>query len=198
MTYTDSTRGTIIYRDRKRQIIDFSGIRYGNITPSDLDGFFERRNRLFVFFEMKFKGVEMPYGQRLALTRLVDVVQSAGKEAIVIVCEHEIPVDKDIDAATCIVKKYYYKGTWYKGEKRTVKNVIDSFMGFADKKYEERINIVINFSQLTKKEMKEIISTIQANLRDMKNHIDDEQYMDNVIENACALITFLGEQYLKE
>ena len=49
-------------RSRARQIIDFSGIKYGNITPTDIDGGFEKQNEVFVFFEMKYGDAEMPTG----------------------------------------------------------------------------------------------------------------------------------------
>lgn len=35
MNYTDDNRGAIQFRERRKQIIDFSGLRVGNITPTD-------------------------------------------------------------------------------------------------------------------------------------------------------------------
>jgi hypothetical protein len=62
MNYDSLNRGKIQYRERARQIIDFSGIRYDNITPTDIDGFFEKADKAFVFYEYKLEGCEMPHG----------------------------------------------------------------------------------------------------------------------------------------
>jgi len=40
-------RGKIEHRDRARQIRDFSNLRYGNITPTDIDGLIEYQNKCF-------------------------------------------------------------------------------------------------------------------------------------------------------
>lgn len=132
MIYQSENRGIIQNRERARQIIDFSGIRYGNITPTDIDGFFERANEAFVFYELKFKDNEMPYGQKVALQRLVDATRTANKKAVLFLCSHnqEDP-QKDVNASNAVVTKIYFNGEWRNGDGRTLKQYSDSFMKWA-------------------------------------------------------------------
>ena len=123
MTYDDENRGKIQNRLRSQQIIDFSGIRYKNITPTDIDGFFEKAGKAFVFYEYKLQGAEIPKGQELALTRIIDGLSTAGKTAVLFICRHnEINPVNDIKAANAIVEKIYWQGKWHKGKNKTVAN----------------------------------------------------------------------------
>ena len=134
MRYTESNRGKIHNRERGRQIIDFSEIRYGNITPTDLDGFFEKGNKIFVFYEYKLGDAEMPKGQMLALTRIVDGLNNAGKTAVLFLCRHEeYDTDKDIEGGEAIVDQVYWRNHWYKGKGYTVKEQTDKYMKWAEK-----------------------------------------------------------------
>ena len=143
MKYEDSSRGKIQYRDRARQLIDFSGLKYGRITPTDIDGFLEYKGKAFVFYEYKLADVEMPYGQSLALTRMVDVLSTAEKEAVLFLCRHnETNPNKDIVGSNAIVERVYWHGKWYPGGHHTVKQQTD--------KYIEWINGVIDDEEMVK------------------------------------------------
>jgi hypothetical protein len=135
MLYTDSNRGTIQNRERARQIIDFHGLKIRNITPTDIDGFIEYQDKAMIFLEFKYLDADLPYGQRLALERLIDNIDKAGKEAVLFVCEHNTTnCDKDVIAENAIVRSFYYKKRWYKPrEKSTVKQKINSFISFIAK-----------------------------------------------------------------
>ena len=39
--------------DRASQLVDLTGISYGNASPTDIDGFIELNNKVFVFLEYK-------------------------------------------------------------------------------------------------------------------------------------------------
>lgn len=131
MLYTDSNRGTIQNRERARQIIDFHGLRIRNITPTDIDGFIEYQDKAMIFLEFKYLDADLPYGQQLALVRLIDNIDKAGKEAVLFVCEHNITnCDKDVIAENAIVRSFYYKKRWYNGLGKTVKEKIISFLNF--------------------------------------------------------------------
>ena len=133
MNYDDDNRGKIQNRERARQIIDFSGIRYGNITPTDVDGFFEKGGKIFVFYEYKLPNAEMPRGQKLALTRVVDVLNSAGKSAVLFLCRHnEYNPLADVKAAKAVVEEIYWNNRWHKGKNLTVKEQTDRFLKWAD------------------------------------------------------------------
>ena len=104
-------RGVIRNRAFKQQIADFSGLRFGNITPTDLDAFMDFNNKLFVFVETKHGDSEMQYGQRLALERLCDACHNPPiRYAVAFITRHDS--DSDIDFAQTIVTKYRWGGKW--------------------------------------------------------------------------------------
>lgn len=132
MIYTNDNRGVIQNRERARQIIDFSGVRYNNITPTDIDGFFEKANTAFVFYELKYGEAEMPRGQEAALTRLVDNLQIAGKKAVLFLGRHNVAnTQDDVPAADVEITKIYFNGSWVDGNGETLKTLTDRFMKWA-------------------------------------------------------------------
>lgn len=120
-------RGKIINRGYATQIRDFSGLRFGNITPTDIDGFIDFQNNRFVIMEFKYEGSNYPFGQKLALERLVDGLHDAGKKCIGIIASHH--TNGDIDCSNCKVEEYRYNKRWYiKETLTTVKQLIDKFL----------------------------------------------------------------------
>ncbi len=135
MEYLDENRGRIQERDRARQIIDFSGLKFGKITPTDIDGLIEYHNQAVIFMEFKYFCAPLPHGQQLALTRLVDNSQRAGKEAILLICEHHVSdCDSDIIASDAIVREFYYRAKWYHDGKTTVFDKIQRFLDFTKRR----------------------------------------------------------------
>lgn len=57
---------------------DFSGLRFGTITPTDIDGLIEFEDRCCIFMETKHGDADLPLGQRLALERSCDKWGDAG------------------------------------------------------------------------------------------------------------------------
>lgn len=104
-------RGVIRHRERAKQIVDFSGLRFGNITPTDVDGLIEYRNSCFLFVELKhYSKPVIDMGQRLALERLaVGLI----KPTLVLHALHDAPVTDDINAAQAVVHRYYWSGGWH-------------------------------------------------------------------------------------
>ena len=133
MEYTNENRGYIQNKERAKQLIEFTGMKYGNATPTDIDGFIERYNEAFVFFEIKHRCVnEVPTGQRMALTRLVDNLAIAGKKAVLFVAKHDIEdAGEDVIAADTEVTDIYYNGIWHKYAGKTLKQMTDRFMRWA-------------------------------------------------------------------
>lgn len=123
-------RGKIRNRDARKQIIDYSGLRYNNITPTDVDGMIEYKGKAFIFYEFKYGDAPMPRGQMIALTRIVDAIQKGGTPAALILCNHSNPFTEDIDAANAIVRSIYWNGSWGNGCGRTVKEVTDGFLRY--------------------------------------------------------------------
>lgn len=132
ITYDNATRGKILFPERRRQLFEFDGLRIGTKTGTDIDFFMDDNNQSFVFMEFKLEGTELPYGQELALVRLVDAIKDS-IYATLMICEHcEHDVMKIVDAATTIVKRFYFKGKWY-DDNRTAKEALLSFYDFVSK-----------------------------------------------------------------
>jgi len=128
----DDTRGEITNRKRAQQLVDFSGLKIDTITPTDVDGFIEYHQSLFIFFELKLNGKDLPRGQIVAFTTLVD---SLNKPAIFIIADHDVPAVQDIDAATTIVRNYYFKGKWHRPRKAmTLREAVLQFVIFVENK----------------------------------------------------------------
>ena len=108
----EDERGKIRHRERARQLRDFTGLRWGTITPTDIDGFIDFNNRLFVYIETKYSEVDVSYGQKLALARQCDAAAAAGIIATVLIVEHDTPAKQDIDVAACPVREYRWDGQW--------------------------------------------------------------------------------------
>ena len=120
-----------------RQLVSFAGIRIGEKgMPTDCDGLIEYRNRGYVLFEIKHGNASLPYGQYLALVRMCDDFARIGKPAVLIVAEHDVDDPEiDIDAAACLVRKFYFRGKWHRpSEPVTLKEKIDSFIAYVDRR----------------------------------------------------------------
>jgi hypothetical protein len=123
-------RGVIRNREYGKQLRDFSGLRFEKgITPTDIDGFVEFGNRVFVLIETKFDGAVMSWGQRTALERLADAISRGGdKHAILIIATHNSAAEFDVDVGNCLVTEYRVRGLWKKPSgKITVKALIDMY-----------------------------------------------------------------------
>lgn len=119
-------RGVIENREAAAQIRDFSGLRFGNITPTDIDGLVDYRWKCWVLFELKHVGKDLPGGQRLAFERLVDDLAKI-RPAIAFVSEHNDT--GDINAASSMVREYYWKGAWRKApENVTLHYAVSGFL----------------------------------------------------------------------
>lgn len=106
-------RGEIIHRARAAQLRDFTGLRYGSITPTDIDGLIEYRGIAYILYEFKMRGQQMPGGQRLALERLCDDLAKTGKTVVVLVGEHDTPLGQDLDCARMRLVEYRYNNVWH-------------------------------------------------------------------------------------
>ncbi len=50
----------ILNEDHLTQFNDFSGLRYGSIYPTDIDGLIEIQDKLFIFIELKYQEAKVP------------------------------------------------------------------------------------------------------------------------------------------
>jgi hypothetical protein len=130
------TRGVIQNRPRRQQILDFRHVRYGNITPTDLDAMIEYKNTGYVLIEIKHEQdfySDKEQGQLKAHERMVDALWVANKPSVLIFAKHHIKnTANDVDLAACQVTHYRYCGKWHKWNGQAVKQVVDSFIKHLD------------------------------------------------------------------
>lgn len=129
-----TVRGVYQSVNRGRQLIRFDGLQYGNITPTDIDGIIEYRNALWLMFEAKMKGKDVPTGQRLALERFIQNVRIAKRHGIAMIVEHDVQdTDRDIYLKDCTVRELITTEnmTWRPPKYEiTVKNITDLYIGY--------------------------------------------------------------------
>lgn len=121
-------------REHKSQIVDFGGLRWGKIMPTDLDAYIDFGGKLFIFIEAKYGSGRMSFGQRLALQNLCDALHQpqSGINAVALVCTHK---DKeDIDLAEAKVTEYRWEKTWRVPleQGHSIKTAIDSIKTFVE------------------------------------------------------------------
>ena len=104
------TLGEPMFRNKEyaSQLKDYSGLKFGNISPTDIDACLEFGGKLFIFVETKFGNSPMPRGQELALERLCDLLTVP---AVIIQTTHNS--SGDIDMANTIVTRYRENTNWF-------------------------------------------------------------------------------------
>lgn len=128
-TITDPMQGKIRNREYAKQLRDFSGLCFGKISPTDIDGFLDFGGKAFVFIETKHGGAMPPFGQKLALERVCDACQRSGVETLLIVASHDTAEDVDVGSLPVIAHRY--KEKWKKPKQQTsVRQYVDQFLNF--------------------------------------------------------------------
>lgn len=99
-------RGAIHNLERYKQLLDYSGLQFERkITPTDIDGFMEFDGKEFIFLEYKLKGKDLPWGQRLAYTRLFEASTKGVVNVLGIIAEHETETNSQVPTHACYVKE---------------------------------------------------------------------------------------------
>lgn len=121
----------VIHTERIKQVIAFDDLRVGNIMPTDIDGCIEYKDKAVILLEYKLQGYDMPLGQRLCLERLAHDVELAGKQSLVLLCEHDtFDTNEPVKAGASFVKALYFKGKWTNGDGQTVKQYVERFIDY--------------------------------------------------------------------
>lgn len=117
-------------RDYAGQLKIFAGLKWGQISPTDIDGFLDFGDRLFVFVEVKHGGGMPPTGQRIALERLCDACESENRVSAVLIATHS--TSKDIPVKDLRVTRYRWRRQWRAPqEELTVQQAINRFRNIA-------------------------------------------------------------------
>lgn len=98
--------GEIRDAEKARQLMLFKSLRWGKISPTNIDMLLEFNDRLFVLCEAKFGAAPLPLGQRLGLERTCAAIQaSSDRVAVVFQVTHDR--SDDVDLGLCTVVRYY-------------------------------------------------------------------------------------------
>ena len=133
-----TNRGVIQNVARAQQINDFRHLLFGKITPTDIDGVIEYQNKAYIIIEDKYGEKELPYGQKLAIERMIDDL-SEKKHALAIVCEHEVhDTNNHVDVSDCNVREIYSgnigEREWRKPRVNlNTKQAVENFLLFVNK-----------------------------------------------------------------
>lgn len=97
-------RGVVRSIARATQHIDFSGLRWSKITPTNIDGVLDFAKRLFGFLEFKMAGAPFPAGQRYLFEAIRQAIVRGETMCVVLIAEHEaIDARMPIVASTAAV-----------------------------------------------------------------------------------------------
>jgi hypothetical protein len=125
-------RGKARNKDHTTQERDYSGLRFGNITPTDLDGMIEYHNIGYVYLEYKFQDADLPHGQALALERQCDDMSKV-KPVLGIIASHTNLPEEPIDGANAIVSRFRFNHKWTMPmTTTTTKELVGRFLHWLD------------------------------------------------------------------
>lgn len=130
-------RGVIYNRDKKRRLMTFEGLQFGNITPTDIDAFIDFGGKVYVVIEAKGVGVPVPTGQRIALERLLHKLGEPPSKAIVVIADTpDGAMEDDVDLGQCCAREVWHlkdcKLMRSQIDSDTVRDVIDKFKFWAE------------------------------------------------------------------
>lgn len=129
-------RGVIKNRSYARQINNFSGLRYGTITPTDLDVCLEFHGKLFIFGEIKYGGAVVPRGQMVFLERLCKAMhQKPLRYCFGVIADHHHAPTEDIDTHDAIVRAIWQNGRFMQPMTPglTVRAAVDRMVSYVEK-----------------------------------------------------------------
>jgi hypothetical protein len=108
------TKNRIKDKQAIQQFVNFDGLNWGKIYPSDVDGIIDfNRGGLFIIIEFKQFNAKLPLGQRLLYQNLCNAISDGGRLCYVIVAEHSATTGHDIPAKDCRVREYYHLSQWH-------------------------------------------------------------------------------------
>jgi hypothetical protein len=90
-----------------KQLCNFEGMKWGTITPTDIDLSIDFGGKLFVFVEYKHEDKQVPFGQKKHLEYLVKSILKSGAKAVAAIARHSQSTDEDIACKDAIVDEIY-------------------------------------------------------------------------------------------
>lgn len=99
-------------RTRAAQLIDFEGLSWGKLRPTDIDLSIDWQGKTFVFVELKSGHAALTVGQRIHLEGLVKAIMRGGKTAYAIYAQHDTPTTEDVMAKDAVVNSIFNGMSW--------------------------------------------------------------------------------------
>ncbi len=99
-------------RARAAQLIDFQGLQWGKMRPTDIDLSVDWGQDTFVFVEVKGINQGLTVGQRIHLEGLVKAIRKGGKTAYAVVAKHSTRATEDVQAQNCLVTSIFSGNGW--------------------------------------------------------------------------------------
>ena len=122
--------------NKGRQLLRFEGMGSGRATPTDIDALIEYHGRVWVLFEAKYHGAEVPAGQRYALEHFVQAMRQAGRHAMAVVVDHEVQDEtRDVYLRDLPVREMYTtEGKGWRPPRRpmTARMIADEYIHYWD------------------------------------------------------------------
>ena len=99
-------------RARAAQLIDFQGLAWGRLRPTDIDLSIDWGGKTFVFVEVKGINQGLTVGQRIHLEGLVKAIRAGGRTAWAVVAKHSTRANEDVIAADCLSTSIFDGNNW--------------------------------------------------------------------------------------
>lgn len=93
-------------------MIDFAGLQWGKLRPTDIDLSLDWGQETFVFVEIKSIRAPLTVGQRIHLEGLVKAIKAGGKEAYAVLAKHDTKTKDDVMAQDCLVSTVFDGINW--------------------------------------------------------------------------------------
>lgn len=109
---------TPIYQPLRFEIENepFRGVQ----SPTDIDLYFEYQNQVAIVGEFKRIGNNIPRGQEITLTRMVNGLSHVYNGVYLIEAHHSTPsTEQYYDAFKTLVSRVYFKGKWHSIKRKT-------------------------------------------------------------------------------
>lgn len=122
--------GMFKFRERAKQLIDFSDMQMGKMHPSDIDAVIDVKGQAFIYIEYKYKDAPFPQGQEILLRRLVQMGNDYGIPSLAILARHKVDdTNEDVRAGETPVSYLYNGRQWLKPDTpMTVKELCTLFV----------------------------------------------------------------------
>ena len=113
-------------RKRAAQLIDFEGLQWGKLRPTDIDLSIDWQGKTFVFVELKGKWQDLTVGQRIHLESIVKAINAGGKTAFAVLAKHDTDANEDILAKDCFGVRVFDGNAWEDSPKKDLGSTLEA------------------------------------------------------------------------